>query len=124
MRIAFSERELDVMSVLWARGPSTAAEVREAIDDDLAYNTVLTVLRILEDKGFVDHVEEGRAHRFRALVPRETAGERAVDRVIEKMFGGSAELLMTHLVRDRKLKKAEIERLRDLLDERLEEDDR
>lgn len=124
MRVAFSDRELDVMTVLWDRGPSTASEVREqlvAADVDLAYNTVLTVLRVLEEKGHVSHVVEGKAHRYRALVSRARAGQRAVARMLDTVFGGSAELLLTHLVRDRRVDAAELQRLRRLLDERLAE---
>src|SRR5215510_5659916 len=121
MRIAFTERELDVMAVLWERGPSTAAEVREELVDVLAYNTVLSMLRILEDKGYVGHTEEGRAHRYFPRVPREKAGTSAADRLIDKVFGGSAELLLTHLMRDRTLDEAELRRLRRILDERLRE---
>ncbi|HEX6598209.1 MAG TPA: BlaI/MecI/CopY family transcriptional regulator [Gemmatimonadaceae bacterium] len=119
MRIAFTDRELDVMAVLWDRGPSTAAEVREHLTDELAYNTVLSMLRILEDKGYVGHTEEGRAHRYFPRVAREAAGSSALARLTEKIFGGSAELLLTHLVRDRSLDEAELKRLRRLLDERI-----
>jgi len=122
MRVAFSDRELDVMTVLWDAGPSTAAEVRERLVDadvDLAYNTVLTVLRVLEEKGHVTHVVQGKAHRYRALVSRSRAGQRAVTRMLDTVFGGSAELLLTHLVRDRRVDAAELKRLRRLLDDRL-----
>jgi BlaI family penicillinase repressor len=119
MRIVFTERELDVMAVLWERGPSTAAEVRERLSDDLAYNTVLSMLRILEDKGYVGHTEEGRAHRYFPRVGREEAGTSALARLTQKVFGGSAELLLTHLMSDRSLDDAELRRLRHLLDERL-----
>ncbi len=121
MHIAFTERELDVMAVLWERGPSTAAEVREQLADDLAYNTVLSMLRILEAKGHVGHTEEGRAHRYFPLVAREAAGTSALERLVDKVFGGSAELLLTHLVKDRKLNAGELRRIRRLLDERLRE---
>ncbi|HEX9106992.1 MAG TPA: BlaI/MecI/CopY family transcriptional regulator [Longimicrobiales bacterium] len=121
MRIAFTERELDVMAVLWERGPSTAAEVREQLADDLAYNTVLSMLRILEDKGHVGHTEEGRAHRYFPLVAREAAGTSALERLVDKVFGGSAELLLTHLVKDRKLNAVELRRIRRVLDDRLRE---
>ena len=60
----FTDRELDVMAILWERGPSTVAEVRGRLRDDLAHNTVLTVLTVLENKGYVTHTEEGKAHRF------------------------------------------------------------
>lgn len=119
MSVAFTERELDVMAVLWERGPSTAAEVREQLTDELAYNTVLSMLRILEEKGHVGHTEEGRAHRYFPLVEREEAGSSAIDRLVEKVFGGSAELMLTHLMRERKLDNAEMLRLRRLLNDRL-----
>ena len=95
MTVAFTDRELDVMAVLWERGPSTVAEVRQALDDDLAYTTVLTVLRTLEDKGHVAHREEGRAYRYHATVAREAAGESALRRLLGKLFAGSPELLLT-----------------------------
>lgn len=122
MRVAFTERELDVMAVLWAKGPSTVAEVREALVDELAYNTVLSMLRILEDKGHVGHEEEGRAHRYFAKVAREDAGSSALERLVDTVFGGSAELLLTHFVKDRRLDRDELRRVRKLLDERLRDD--
>jgi BlaI family transcriptional regulator, penicillinase repressor len=119
MELNFTDRELDLMHVLWERGPSTVAEVRDALDDDLAYNTVLTILRTLETKGRVMHTEEGRAHRYHALVKREAAGESALRRLTRTVFRGSSELLLTQLVSDRDLPPEELERLRDILDRRL-----
>jgi predicted transcriptional regulator len=121
MEIRFTARELDVMSVLWERGPSTVAEVRKALDDTLAYTTVLTVLRILEEKGHVAHTTEGRAHRYRPLVERAAAGGSALKRVTQRLFGGSPELLLTRLVEDEELTHEELERMRDLLALRLRE---
>jgi predicted transcriptional regulator len=121
MEIRFTARELDVMSVLWERGPSTVAEVRKALDDTLAYTTVLTVLRILEEKGHIAHTTEGRAHRYRPLVERAAAGGSALKRVTQRLFGGSPELLLTRLVEDEDLTDEELERMRDLLAERLGE---
>ena len=120
----FTDRELDIMAILWERGPSTVAEVRERISDELAHNTVLTVLRVLEDKGYVSHTEEGKAHRFRARVKQEVAGATAASRVVEKLFGGSTERLFTHLVTERSVTAAELKRLRRLLDEKLRETDK
>jgi BlaI family transcriptional regulator, penicillinase repressor len=117
----FTERELDIMAILWHRGPSTVAEVRERLSDDLAHNTVLTVLKVLEGKGYVGHTEEGKAHRFRALVRQEVAGATATARLVETMFGGSTERLLTHLVTERSISSAEMRRLRRLLDEKLKE---
>jgi BlaI family transcriptional regulator, penicillinase repressor len=121
MEINFTDRELDLMDVLWEQGPSTVAEVREALADDLAYTTVLTILRILKEKGYVGWTEEGRAHRYHALVEREAAGESALRRLTRKIFRGSPELLLTHLVADRSIGDEELKRLREVLDRRLRE---
>jgi predicted transcriptional regulator len=121
MEISFTDRELDIMGVLWDRGPATVAEVRDALEDALAYTTVLTVLRVLEEKGYVGHQEEGRAHRYHPLVERQAAGKSALQRLTRKLFKGSPELLLTHLVSDRRLSDAEIRRMRTLLDEHLKE---
>jgi BlaI family transcriptional regulator, penicillinase repressor len=123
MEIVLHDREMDLMEVLWERGGATAAEVREALADDLAYNTVLTVLRRLEQKGYVGHTEEGRAHRYYPLVEREEARVSALQRLLDRVFAGSPELLLTHLVSNRKLSRAEIRRLRELLREQLPEGD-
>lgn len=120
----FADRELDVMTILWAEGPRTVAEVRDALaarGAQLAYTTVLTVLRTLETKGAVGHEAEGRAHRYHALVARETAGRRALRRMLGTVFGGSSELLLAHLVDEREPDAAELRRLRALLDARLAE---
>ncbi len=122
--ITFTDRELDVMAVLWELGSGTVAEVQERLPDRLAYTTVLTVLRTLEEKGYVGHEEEGRAYRYRPLVERERAGESALRRVVRKLFLGSPELLVTQLVSDRSLSEEELRRLRRLLDERLGEEER
>lgn len=121
MDINFTDRELDVMGVLWERGPSTVSEVREALLDDLAYTTVLTVLRVLEEKGHVGHQEEGRAHRYFPRVERSEAGQSALRRLTRKVFRGSPEMLLTHLVSDRQLTEQDLRRMRALLDERLKD---
>ena len=123
MEISFTERELDIMSALWELGAGTVAEVREVLVDDLAYTTVLTMLRVLEEKGYVGHSEEGRAHRYHPLVGREAAGESAVRRLTRRLFRGSPELLLTHLVSDRELTEEELKRMRAMLDRRLKEVD-
>jgi predicted transcriptional regulator len=112
----FTDRELDVMTVLWTLGPATVAEVRAQLADDLAYTAVLTVLRTLEDKGHVGHREAGKAHRYFAKVEARAARRTALAKLVDRVFGGSAELLLTHLVSDRKLSAAEIKRLRDIVD--------
>jgi len=119
MQIRLTDRELDVMTVLWDKGSGTVTEVRAELTDDLAYTTVLTVLQTLEEKGFVRHVGEGKAHRYHPLVEREAAERSAVDRLVSSLFGGSPELLLTHLVSEPGLSDTELKRLRRLLDARL-----
>ncbi len=119
MEIKFTSREIDLMAVLWEMGAATVAEVQKRLGDDLAYTTVLTILRTLEEKGYAGHTQEGKAYRYHPLVGRECAGASAVRRLVQKMFQGSPELLLTHLVSDRGLSKEELESLRSLVDERL-----
>ena len=121
MPVAFTERELDIMAVLWEHGPSTVAEVRAKLNKAPSHNTVATILTILENKGRVAHAEDGRAFRFRALVGREEAGRSAFTRLVDTVFAGSAESLIMHFVRDQRLTKAELERLRALLDKHIAE---
>jgi predicted transcriptional regulator len=118
MDIRLTDREIDLMEVLWRRGPSTVAEVREHLADDLAYTTVLTILRTLEEKGYVAHEQEGRAHRYAAVVERDLARRSALTALRHKLFQGSASLLLTHLVADEQLSDEEIKRIRDLLKRR------
>jgi predicted transcriptional regulator len=119
MDISFTDRELDVMAVLWRRGSGTVTEVRDALDVDLAYTTVLTILRTLEDKGFVTHVAEGKAHRYVPAVTQDVAGKSALARLVDKVFAGSSEMLLAQLVSERNLDADELRRLRRLLDDRL-----
>lgn len=121
MRGAFTRRELDVMTVLWDLESGTVAEVRAKLKAKLAYTTVLTVLRTLEQKGYVRHEEDGRAHRYLPAVKRESAGTSALKRLLDTVFKGSPELLMTQLVSEHDLSEAELRRLRKLLEERLRE---
>lgn len=119
MEIRFTTRELDIMSVLWEQGPSTVSEVQEALDDALAYTTVLTLLRVLEEKGHVSHTTEGRAHRYAPLVERQAAGQSALRRITHGLFAGSPELLLTRLVEDENVTEEELRRMRDLLERRI-----
>ena len=84
---------------------------------------MLTLLRVLEEKGRVGHTEEGRAHRYHPLVERHAAGSSALRRLTRKLFRGSPELLLTQLVEDRGLTGDELRRMRQLLDERLKEEE-
>jgi len=118
MRIALTDREAEFMEVLWDHGPSTVAEVRERLRDDPAYTTVLTILRNLEAKGYVGPTKDGRAHRYAALVKRDSAQRSALRDLSAKLFKGSAEQLLTQLVSSQKLSDAQLDRIQQLLDER------
>src|SRR6478672_2404316 len=119
MAAHFTDRELDVMKVLWRHGPATVADVRRQLEDELAYTTVLTVLRILEEKGHVGHKEAGKAHRYFAKVPESVARKSALSKMVDRVFGGSAEALLTHLVTERDLSAEELKRLRAFMDEQI-----
>src|SRR6188768_3017142 len=108
--IYLTDREADVMQVLWDHGPSVVNEVKDKLDDELAYTTVLTILRTLESKGYVKHEEEGRVHRYYAAVEQDAARKSALQHLKGKLFKGSAELLFTHLVSDKKLSAEQIRR--------------
>lgn len=124
MEVIFTDRELDVMAVLWDRKSATVAEVRDALTDDLAYTTVLTILRILHEKGHVRYEEEGRAYRYYPLVERKAAGRSALRKITQRLFQGSPQLLLTQLVSDQRLTEEDLRRMRELLDARLKEDER
>ncbi|HWJ23307.1 MAG TPA: BlaI/MecI/CopY family transcriptional regulator [Gemmatimonadaceae bacterium] len=121
--IHFPPRELEVMSVLWRLGSATVTEVRDALPEKLAYTSVLSALQTLEDKGYVRHEAEGRAYRYFPLVEAERAGGSALARIRDAIFHGSAERMFAQMVSDRKLPRAELERMRRLLAERLKEDE-
>src|SRR4030088_2463386 len=120
--IHFPPRELQVMSILWRLGSATVAEVRETLDEELAYTSVLSALQTLEEKGYVRHESEGRAYRYFAVVGAERAGGSALARIRDAIFHGSAERMFAQLVSDRKLSRDELERMRRLLADRLEEE--
>ncbi len=116
-----TEAELRLMDVIWDKGRATVSEVAEALPKelDLAYNTVLTTLRILEDKGYLKHTKpkEGRAFVYRAVVSREQASRSAVKHLLRRFFGNSAEALVLNLLEDEKLSEDELKRIRGLLKE-------
>jgi BlaI family transcriptional regulator, penicillinase repressor len=111
-----TQRELDIMSVLWDLGEATANEVRERIDPALAYTSISTMIRTLEMKGFVSHRRgEGKTHVYYPVIDAEMAGESALGRLLDKIYGGSPIKLLAQLVEQRKLSESELSRMRDLL---------
>ncbi|HET9865361.1 MAG TPA: BlaI/MecI/CopY family transcriptional regulator [Steroidobacteraceae bacterium] len=118
MEIVLADREAELMEVLWDHGPSTVAEVRDRVPDDLAYTTVLSMLRTLEAKGYVTHDAEGKAHRYSAVIERDAARRSALRAMSEKFFKGSTATLLTHFVAQERLSAADVQRLRKLLAQR------
>ncbi len=111
-----TQRELDIMSVLWERGEATATEVRDRVDPDLAYTSISSMIRMLELKGYVSHRRgEGKTHVYFPVIDAEKAGASALGRVLNKIYGGSPIKLLAHLMEQKKLSEKEIARMRELL---------
>jgi BlaI family penicillinase repressor len=115
-RLHLTQRELDIMSVLWNLGEATVTEVRDRVDPNLAYTSISSMVRTLEMKGYVSHRRgEGKTHVYFPAIDPETAGESALTRVLDKIYGGSPIKLLAHLVGQRRLSEKELGRMRDLL---------
>ena len=112
-----TEAELRIMEVLWNKGPATVQQVLDVLPDKppLAYNSVLTTVRILEKKGYVEHLKDGRAHVFQPLLGRKQASQSEIRHLIGRFFGDSHEELALNILEDRGLDSEEIQRLRQLL---------
>jgi predicted transcriptional regulator len=114
--------ESEIMAVLWAHGGATVHDVVAALPRSSAYTSVLTVLRILEKKGYVGHEphpEGGRAHVYKPLVQAGNARRHHVRDLVDRLFGGQSEELVVGLLEEEKWSKADLERLRGLIDSRL-----
>lgn len=112
-----TEAELPIMDALWQKRSATVGEIAETLakDKPLAYNTVLTLMRILERKGYVRHTKDGRAFVYQPVVERGEASRTAVRHLISRFFNDSPELLMLNLLRDETIDERELERLRRLI---------
>jgi BlaI family penicillinase repressor len=114
--VHLTQRELDIMSVLWDLGEATVTEVRDRVDPDLAYTSISSMIRTLEIKGYVSHRRgEGKTHVYFPVVDAETAGASTLSRVLDKIYGGSPIKLLAHLVEKRRLSEKELARMRELL---------
>jgi len=111
--------ELEILRVLWARGPSTVREVYEALRQhkSLGYTSVLKLLQIMTAKGTVRRNEDQRAHVYQACQPATETKRQLVNDVLKRVFEGSASELMIHALEGRRTSKKELEELRRLLDE-------
>ncbi len=111
--------ELEILRVLWERGPSTVREVHAELREkkDLGYTTVLKLLQIMTAKGSVRRNEDQRAHVYEACQPATETKRQLVGDVLQRVFQGSASELMIHALEGRRTSKKELEELRRLLDE-------
>ncbi len=113
-----TEAELRIMQVLWQKGARTVQQVLDIMPGDtaLAYNTVLTTIRILERKGYVEHSKDGRAHVYSPLVAEEEASRSEIRHLVSRFFRDSHEDLVLNILEDRGIDPKELERLRKMLD--------
>ncbi len=113
-----TEAELRIMNVLWDKGSATVHEVLQALPTEpaLAYNSVLTIIRILEKKGYVKHEKDRRAHVYTALVARKDASRFEVRHLVKRFFGNSDEMLVLNILEEKSIDPEELDRLRQLLE--------
>jgi predicted transcriptional regulator len=112
-----TEAELRVMNVLWIKGPANVQQVLDALPEKpaLAYNSILTTIRVLEKKGYLKHKKDGRAHIYEPLIARDQASRSEVKHLVSRFFANSHELLLLNLLEDRDLDEGELKKLRDML---------
>lgn len=113
-----TEAELRIMNVLWPQGSGTVQQVLEALQDktELAYNSVLTTIRVLEKKGYVKHVKDGRAHVYVPVIERQEASRSEIRHLVNRFFKDSHEQLVLNILEDRGLDPEELKRLRKMLE--------
>jgi predicted transcriptional regulator len=113
-----TEAELRIMNVLWQKGPCTVQQVLEWLPPKpaLAYNTVLTTIRILEQKGFVAHAKDGRAHVYETLIDRKDATRSEIRHLVSRFFRNSHDALVLNILEDEEIEGEEVQRLRKILE--------
>ena len=103
------------MNVLWQNGPGTVQQVLDWLPGVLAYNTVLTTVRILEKKGYVGHLKDGRAHVYQPLINQEEATRSEIRHLVGRFFKNSHQALLLNILRDEEISEGEVKRLREML---------
>lgn len=115
--VTLTEAELRIMNVLWDKGSGTVHDVLQALPDPpLAYNSVLTIIRILETKGYVQHVKDNRAHIYMPKIDRKDATRFEVSHLVSRFFGNSHEKLLLNILEEQSIDAEELARLRQLLE--------
>ena len=120
-----TEAELRLMKILWRRGESAVTDLVAALPagESLAYNSVLTTIRILEQKGYVEHRQEGRAFVYRPCIAEQEASRSEVRHVLGRFFGDSRERLLLSLLGDEEISSEELRRLKDAISEAAPDDE-
>jgi predicted transcriptional regulator len=108
----FTDRELEIMRVVWKLGEASARQIQENLSGDRHYNSVMTIIRVLERKKHLTHREDGRAHIYRAAVNPEKAQTRVLKHLVKHVFGGSAASLVLNLVETGDLTFEELDTIR------------
>ena len=118
-RINPTPSELEILHILWTRGPSTVREIHEVLakEKDVGYTSALKLLQIMTGKGLVTRSEDQRAHVYTATQPAETTKQQFAADVLQRVFRGSASQLMQHVLSGRRGSKKELEEIRRVLDE-------
>jgi predicted transcriptional regulator len=113
-----TEAELRIMQVLWQKGPGTVQQILDILPGSpaFAYNTILTTIRILERKGYVEHAKDGRAHVYTPLVAQEEASRSEIRHLVGRFFRNSHEDLVLNILEDRGIAPRELDRLRKMLE--------
>ena len=116
--VTLTDAELRIMNVLWQTGEGTVQQVLDALPGKLAlaYNSVLTTIRVLENKGYVKHVKDGRAHVYVPVVPRQEASRSEIRHLVNRFFKNSHEQLVLNILEERGIDPDELKRLRQMLE--------
>ena len=115
--LTLTEAELRIMDVLWRKGSGTVQQVLDWLPDTLAYNSVLTTVRILEKKGHLKHIKDGRAFIYEPTIGREEATRSEIRHLMSRFFRNSHEALLLNILQDEEIDASQLKRLRRMLDE-------
>lgn len=111
-----TEAELRIMDVLWRKGSGTVQQVLDWLPSTLAYNSVLTTVRVLEKKGYLDHAKDGRAHVYEPIVGRDQATRSEIRHLVGRFFRNSHEALVLNILQDEAIGAKDLDRLREMLE--------
>jgi predicted transcriptional regulator len=114
--VTLTEAELRIMDALWRKGSGTVQQVLDWLPSTLAYNSVLTTIRVLERKGYVEHVKDGRAHIYAPIIGREEASRSEIRHLLGRFFRNSHEALVLNILQDEAIDAEELARLREMLE--------